>query len=59
MKHDVEAKTECHDEERVPEQEGEEGLEDLDGNGGRFEFRKILCFFYWRIIGGPGWKWPV
>ena len=35
MEHDVEAETEGHDEERVPEQEGEEGLEDLeDGNGG-------------------------
>ena len=35
MEHDVETKAEGHDEERVPEQEGEEGLEDLeDGNGG-------------------------
>ena len=40
MEHDVESETEGHDEERVPEQEGEEGLEDLeDGNGG-FNFRE-------------------
>ena len=35
MEHDVESETEGHDEERVPEQEGQEGLEHLeDGNGG-------------------------
>ena len=44
MEHDVEAETEGHDEERVPEEEGEEGLEDLDGNGG-FQFRKMHFSF--------------
>ena len=40
MEHDVEAETEGHDEERVPEQEGEECLEDLDGYA-QFEFRNM------------------
>ena len=45
VEHDVEAETEGRDEERVPEQKGEEGLEDLDGwMGGSFQFRKMHCF---------------
>ena len=44
MKHDVEAETEGHDEERVPEQEGEEGLEDLEGNG-FFQLMKMHVSF--------------
>ena len=38
MEHDVEAETEGHDEERVPEQEGEEGLEDLENGNGGFDY---------------------
>ena len=29
VKHYVEAEAECHEEKRIPEEEGEEGLEDL------------------------------
>ena len=34
MEHDVEAEAEGHDEERVPEEEGEEGGEDAEEHGG-------------------------
>ena len=29
VKHNVEAEAECHEEKRIPEKEGKEGLEDL------------------------------
>ena len=29
MKHNVKAKAKCHEEKRIPEEKGEEGLEDL------------------------------
>ena len=59
MKHYVEAEAECHEEKRIPEEEGEEGLEDLEESNLRGNIAKgttdpgVDCFDQLLRFGRP------